>query len=75
MILSNQQKIYPQVRAEIYNVFDELLKWLKKNPDFKYSNFYVNQLNQFKLQPDLFSPLETERIPDGSPIGSIACDF
>jgi len=75
MILSNQQNIYPQVRAEIYNVFDELLKWLKKNPDFKYSNFYVNQLNQFKLQPDLFSPLETERIPDGSPIGSIACDF
>ena len=75
MILSNEQNIYPQVRAEIYNVFDELLKWLKKNPDFKYSNFYVNQLNQFKLQPDLFSPLETERIPDGSPIGSIACDF
>ncbi len=75
MILSNQQNIYPQVRAEIYNVFDELLKWLKKNPDFKYSNFYVNQLNQFKLQPDLFSPLETQRIPDGSPIGSIACDF
>ena len=75
MILSNQQNIYPQVRAEIYNVFDELLKWLKKNPDFKYSNFYVNQLNQFKLQPDLFLPLETERIPDGSPIGSIACDF
>lgn len=75
MILSNEQNIYPQVRAEIYNVFDELLKWLKKNPDFKYSNFYVNQLNQFKLQPDLFSPLGTERIPDGSPIGSIACDF
>tara|TARA_Y100000996_G_scaffold174776_1_gene135889 strand:- start:1967 stop:4420 length:2454 start_codon:yes stop_codon:yes gene_type:complete len=75
MILSNEQNIYPQVRAEIYNVFDELLKWLKKNPDFKYSNFYVNQLNQFKLQPDLFLPLETERIPDGSPIGSIACDF
>ena len=75
MILSNGSKVYPQVRAEIYNSLDGLSKWLKKNPQIQFSQFYQNQITQFKSRPELIFPLKTEKIPDGSPIGSIACDF
>ena len=75
IILSNSNKVYPQVRAEIYNSLDGLSKWLKINPQIKFSKFYQNQISQFKSQPELISPLKTGKIPDGSPIGSIACDF
>jgi glucan phosphorylase len=75
MLLSTSNNVYPQVRAEIFNSLEDLLTWLKNNPEVKYSKFYQNQINQFMSQPKLLSPLKSEKIPDGSPIGSIACDF
>jgi len=75
MIIGKNSDVYPQVRAEIYNELDKLETWLKKNPKIKYSKFYQNQIVQFKSQPEMISPLKTEKIPDGSPIGLIACDF
>lgn len=75
MVLSNSDNVYPQIRAEIYNSLEGLSEWLVKNPEIKFSKFYQNQINQFKSQPKLISPLKTKKIPDGSPIGSIACDF
>jgi hypothetical protein len=75
MNLGNSTHIYPQIRAEVYNSLDELSKWLGKNKQIKFSKFYQNQISQFNSQSELISPLKTEKIPDGSPIGSIACDF
>jgi hypothetical protein len=75
MILSNSNNVYPQIRGEIYNELDDLSTWLNKNSEIRFSKFYQNQISQFKSQPELISPLKTEKIPDGSPIGSIVCDF
>ena len=75
MKLGNSTYIYPQIRAEVYNSLEELSKWLNKNKQIKFSEFYQNQISQFNSQSDLISPFKTEKIPDGSPIGSIACDF
>lgn len=75
MKLGNYTYIYPQIRAEVYNSLEELSKWLSKNKQIKFSEFYQNQISQFNSQSELISPLKTEKIPDGSPIGSIACDF
>ncbi len=75
MILSNTSNLYPQVRAEIFDALHFLSKRLDKNSGIKFSKFYQNQISQFMSQPKLISPLETEKIPDGSPIGSFACDF
>jgi len=75
MILSNSNNVYPQIRGEIYNELDDLSTWLNKNSEIRFSKFYQNQIRQFKSQPELISPLKTEKIPDGSPIGSIVCDF
>jgi hypothetical protein len=75
MKLGNSTYIYPQIRAEVYNSLEELSKWLDKNKQIKFSEFYQNQISQFNSQSDLISPFKTEKIPDGSPIGSIACDF
>tara|TARA_B110000008_G_scaffold276593_1_gene316158 strand:- start:2022 stop:4469 length:2448 start_codon:yes stop_codon:yes gene_type:complete len=75
MKLGKSTYIYPQIRAEVYNSLEELSKWLNKNKQIKFSEFYQNQISQFNSQSDLISPFKTEKIPDGSPIGSIACDF
>ena len=75
MIIGKTNNVYPQVRAEIYNELNKLSFWLKKNPKMKFSKFYQNQINLFMSQSELISPLKIEKIPDGSPIGSIACDF
>ena len=75
MIIGKTNNVYPQVRAEIYNELNKLSFWLKKNPKMKFSKFYQNQINLFMSQSELISPLKIEKIPDGSPIGSIVCDF
>jgi hypothetical protein len=49
MKLGNSTYIYPQIRAEVYNSLEELSKWLDKNKQIKFSEFYQNQISQFNF--------------------------
>jgi hypothetical protein len=73
--LGSSPNIYPQVRAIVFNHLDELNIWLNNKPKIKFSKYYQSQINTFMSQPILINPLKTKKIPDGSPIGSIKCDF
>jgi len=73
--LASNSSIYPQVRAEVFNHLDDLNKFLKKEPKIKFSKYYQNQIDNFLSQSILVTPFQTKKIPDGSPIGSIKCDF
>ena len=48
---------------------------INNKPKIKFSKYYQSQISTFMSQPILINPLKTKKIPDGSPIGSIKCDF
>ena len=73
--LGKDPNVYPQVRSEIFDKLNDLSRWLNNNRQLKYSDYYSNQIKQFNLQPEILIPNKPERIPDGSPIGLIACDL
>ena len=73
--LGSDSHSYPQVSAEVYNQLDQLKTWLSKSSKIKYSKYYQSQIDNFISKPIMIRPLKTNKIPDGSPIGSIKCDF
>ena len=73
--LGSDSHSYPQVRAEVTDQLDQLKTWLSKSPKIKYSKYYQSQIDNFISKPIIITPHKTKKIPDGSPIGSIKCDF
>jgi len=41
----------------------------------KYSEEYLNIITKFNSKPELFELANSPKIPDGSPIGSTACNL
>ena len=64
-----------ELKAEVYNQLDQLKTWLSKSSKIKYSKYYQSQIDNFISKPIVIRTLKTNKIPDGSPIGSIKCDF
>ncbi len=68
-----------QVKSIILAKVKELKVWLEKNVGTGdrsiYNNGYIHQINRFFKDPSQFKKEVTPKIPDGSPIGTIGCDF
>jgi hypothetical protein len=68
-----------QVKSIILAKVKELKSWLEKNNDTGeesiYNNGYIFIINKFFDDPDQFKKEVSPKIPDGSPIGTISCDF
>ncbi|WP_299440764.1 zinc-dependent metalloprotease [uncultured Aquimarina sp.] len=79
MNLSNDINAYPQVRAQVYaslkKIQSLLLSEKRKDSEGVYSDYYLNQIQDFMTKPEKFKALPSPKIPDGSPIGSYRCEF
>ena len=75
MNLASNSDAYGQVNAIVYNQLIELKQWLKKNKQLEYGNYYAHSIDQFLEKLDVIPNSRSPRIPDGSPIGTIYCDF
>lgn len=58
---------------------NELRNWLKnsnlKGINLMYGNGYANMIDNFLKSPNQFKMESIPKIPDGSPIGSLGCDY
>ena len=77
--LSVSNKASFQVKTIILAKIKELKKGLDKKQksgnESMYNIGYIHQINMFFKDPDKFKKEIAPKIPDGSPIGTIYCDF
>jgi hypothetical protein len=64
-----------QVKAEINSVLNDLRQDLLTGMSGAYARHFVEQIDSYRENPGKFKRIDPPKIPDGSPIGSIRCDF
>jgi hypothetical protein len=67
-----------QVKAQVKEVLLRLRSWFitqTTSENITYFKEFVYLIDRFNKNPDLFKKEIPPKIPDGSPIGSIRCDF
>ena len=70
LILS--QQTIPQVKA-IAGVYVKKIKLKISGGSNAFATFLLNEINTFERYPEKYKMMRTQKIPDGSPIGSYAC--
>ncbi|OGS72321.1 MAG: peptidase [Flavobacteria bacterium RIFCSPLOWO2_12_FULL_35_11] len=77
--LASNNKASFQANSIALSKVNELRNWLKnsylKGINLMYSNGYANIIDNFLKLPNQFKKEPMPKIPDGSPIGSINCDY
>jgi len=72
MNLAASKYVHPQVNAIANQTITEIGMKAMPNSDFSKTEM-LRRIVQFKEHPELFKPIASPKIPDGSPIGS--CDY
>lgn len=79
MNLAQHKNVYPQVQAQAQYMLNELETTLRSKKYKKereiYRQQYLYQLTKFKEKPEDFKLSSSPKIPDGSPIGTDACQY
>ena len=75
IILGLQKKANPIVKATIFNQLIELDRWLAAQNEYGFSEVYRTQIDKFFTDPSSIRFPESNKLPDGSPIGIYSCDF
>jgi len=75
MELGQNQQANPLVSMEVFDALEHLDRWLTNNRDTANNNYYLSLIHRYFDNPAEFTPPDSERLPDGSPIGSFSCDF
>lgn len=75
MELGQNQQANPLVSMEVFDALEHLDRWLTNNRDTANNNYYISLIHRYFDNPAEFTPPDSERLPDGSPIGSFSCDF
>lgn len=77
MNLAVSDATYFQVKAKANDAINEISKRMydKKQTLKPYSAQYQQMISEFRRQPEKFKLEPAPRIPDGSPIGTDACDY
>jgi hypothetical protein len=73
--LGQNPKVYPEIKAIIFSKLESLDQFLAGQENFIYSNYYRSEIQKYFDNPDDFKPKLSNRMPDGSPIGILSCDF
>tara|TARA_B100000768_G_scaffold160004_1_gene159344 strand:- start:1002 stop:3419 length:2418 start_codon:yes stop_codon:yes gene_type:complete len=74
--LASNKKSFFQVKAESRKALSNIIQLLgSKKYKNKYSEEYLNIITKFNSKPELFELANSPKIPDGSPIGSTACNL
>ncbi len=61
-------------KAVIYEQIVSLDRLLAGQSEANYTNYYRGEIQKYFDHPNDFRPSSSERLPDGSPIGSFSCD-
>ena len=61
-------------RAVVYEELVRLDQWLAGQSEANFNQYYRAEIQKYFDNPKDFKPVSTERLPDGSPIGSFSCD-
>ena len=61
-------------RAVVYEELVKLDQWLAGQNEADFSQYYRAEIQKYFDHPNDFKPASSERLPDGSPIGSFSCD-
>ncbi len=73
--LAKTKNTAPQVRATAYEAIFTLHQWLKRQNQFPYQQYHLQQLEVYLNDPKAEEEIVAPKIPDGSPIGSnISCN-
>jgi hypothetical protein len=75
MYLGQQPGANPVVKAVVHEQLVALDRWLAGQEGKGFSDVYRAEIDLYFEEPDDFTPPVTQRLPDGSPIGSFSCDF
>ena len=75
IILGLQKNANPIVKATIFNQLIELDRWLAAQNEYGFSEVYRTQIDKFFTDPSSIRFPESNKLPDGSPIGIYSCDF
>ena len=75
MQLGQMAEVPSSVRATVFDKLSNLKTSLSKNKQLAQAPYFAQRINQYLSNYELQESLEVPKIPDGSPIGSIACDF
>lgn len=76
--LAASKKASFQAKSIAFYKVNELKKWLINNlnsDNSMYRNGYISIIDSFLKHPEKFELDRSPKIPEGSPIGSIRCDF
>jgi hypothetical protein len=68
--LGRQSEVPIAVMAEVHEQLYSLKSWLNQHKTMSFKHYYIHQIDQFFTQPSQITPLNSPKIPDGSPIGS-----
>ena len=68
--LAKTKNTAPQVRAIAYESLYGLHQWLKKQKQFPFQHYHLQQLEAYLNHPEAEVEINAPKIPDGSPIGS-----
>ena len=61
-------------KAVVYEQIVSLDRLLAGQSEANYTNYYRGEIQKYFDHPNDFRPSSSERLPDGSPIGSFSCD-
>ncbi|MEL0201771.1 MAG: zinc-dependent metalloprotease, partial [Flavobacteriaceae bacterium] len=75
MQLGQMAEVPSSVRATVFDKLSNLKTSLSKNKQLAQAPYFAQRINQYLSNYELHESPEVPKIPDGSPIGSIACDF
>ena len=74
MRLGSNTSVSHAVRGEVHEQLYALDQWLKNQKGMPFKHFYRSTIENYFEHPSEIQPLQTPKIPDGSPIGtSYAC--
>jgi hypothetical protein len=75
MQLGHADEAPSSVRATVFNQLQNLQQQLSKNKTLAQASYFSQRISNYLTNYQLKEAIEVPKIPDGSPIGSIACDF
>ncbi len=75
MILGNSEEANPIVKAQIHEQLENLDRWLAGHSESANSSYHRMLISRYFDDPGEMIPSASDRLPDGSPIGSFSCDY
>ncbi len=75
MELGHAAEVPSSVRATVFNQLQNLQQQLSKNKTLAQASYFSKRISNYLTNYQLKEAVEVPKIPDGSPIGSMACDF